>query len=270
MQGNNALIHQVYTATREIEKSLETSLPQSPITSDEERIIKSAFQKRKSAMLHPIHFAASLLDPTSQGFHLSEEEQLEGIECIHKIATDMKFDASKIISELANYRAKHDAWSKSFLWSCAQSTDPIAFWKGLCATKDISKVAIRILSAPVTSAATERSFSKFGFIHSKNRNKLETDRAGKITYIAFNSKFLKAQPKNDSKNEVEQEVEEIENNIEILESKVTENNINVNIAAEMNFNTDEDESEPELYMMTDESDDESMVDVMVESESDSN
>lgn len=67
----------------------------------------------------------------------------------------------------------------------------ISWWGGLCANKLLHKVALRVLSLPATSAATERSFSKHGYIHSKLRNKLATERAAKIVYVAHNYTNLK-------------------------------------------------------------------------------
>lgn len=53
-------------------------------------------------------------------------------------------------------------------------------------TAALSKIAVRILSAPCTSAATERSFSAYAHIHNKKRNRLTKENAAKITYIKYN------------------------------------------------------------------------------------
>ncbi|CAH1109104.1 unnamed protein product [Psylliodes chrysocephalus] len=53
--------------------------------------------------------------------------------------------------------------------------------RGICDTNILADIAIKIMSAPVTSAAIERSFSTFSWIHSKKRNRLSTERAVKIT-----------------------------------------------------------------------------------------
>lgn len=47
-------------------------------------------------------------------------------------------------------------------------------------------MAVALLSLRPSSAATERTFSKYSFIHTKKRNKLTKERAGKLTYIACN------------------------------------------------------------------------------------
>ena len=60
----------------------------------------------------------------------------------------------------------------------------------MCSTSPLSKVASAILSMATTSAATERSLSTYSRIHTKNRHRLTTERAGKIVYIAHNLKLL--------------------------------------------------------------------------------
>lgn len=183
LQGNTGLIHRVHTAVSEIKNCLTIYLPESPMSRREEKLIAAAFENRKGSILQPIHSAAAILDPNNQGFRLSQNEQIVGLEFINTLASSMNLE---IVSELINYRIKKDFWEKSFLWSCAPKTEPIAWWKAFCSNTNLSAVAIKILSAPVSSAETERSFSKFSFIHNKKRNKLTTERAGKITYIAFN------------------------------------------------------------------------------------
>jgi len=39
------------------------------------------------------------------------------------------------------------------------------------------------------SADTERIFSTFSWMHNKKRNKLTTERAGKLTYLSYNWKL---------------------------------------------------------------------------------
>ena len=51
----------------------------------------------------------------------------------------------------------------------------------------ISKAAGRLLSAHVTSCATERNWSLFGNIFSKTRNRLALEHAQKMAYIRTNS-----------------------------------------------------------------------------------
>ncbi|EGZ24952.1 hypothetical protein PHYSODRAFT_421227, partial [Phytophthora sojae] len=47
----------------------------------------------------------------------------------------------------------------------------------------LSELARRVLSMPTSSAAAERSWSIYTFIHSKYRNKLLSDRAMKLLFV---------------------------------------------------------------------------------------
>jgi hypothetical protein len=59
-----------------------------------------------------------------------------------------------------------------------QDVNPLQFWKMLYNITPLSKIALKILSAPCTSAATERTFL---WIYNKRRNRLTTERASKLT-----------------------------------------------------------------------------------------
>ena len=64
------------------------------------------------------------------------------------------------------------------------------FWQGHMHTKFplLAAAAARLLSAHVTSCATERNWSLFGNIFSKTKNRLALERAKKIAFIRGNSK----------------------------------------------------------------------------------
>lgn len=95
------------------------------------------------------------------------------------------------MAELAEYRAKEGFFSKTYVLKSIEKVDAIVWWKGICFGSKLSRVAVDILSMPPTTAATERSFSTYGLIHSAKRNRLTVDRAGNLTYVAHNLKLLK-------------------------------------------------------------------------------
>ncbi|CAH1102813.1 unnamed protein product [Psylliodes chrysocephalus] len=104
------------------------------------------------------------------------------IDTAAKIGLGLKI--GEISGLLAIYRDKEGIWSKRFIWEGMEDINPLTQWRGNCGTNILADVAIRIMSAPVTSAATARSFSTFSWIHIKKRNRLTTERAIKITYLA--------------------------------------------------------------------------------------
>lgn len=80
--------------------------------------------------------------------------------------------------------------------STVSTTSTLKWWKVICRKMKLSKIAEKILSLPATSAATERSFSTQGWIHSKKRNKLTNERVQKISYILYNMKLFGNNKKN--------------------------------------------------------------------------
>jgi len=126
------------------------------------------FQRRKLNMITPINLSATVLDPCDQGTSLTHEEYIDASEFIYNISIIRGLDANKIMSELANYKTKSTGfWLKNYLWESASSMEPLVWWNGLCYFSILSSIATSILTAPTTSAATERSFSTYGNIQTK-------------------------------------------------------------------------------------------------------
>lgn len=63
-----------------------------------------------------------------------------------------------VMNDLLNYQSKQGYFGKKFIWKNSLITELVKWWKFL---DHISKVAVRILTAPCTFAATERTFSTF-------------------------------------------------------------------------------------------------------------
>ncbi len=77
-----------------------------------------------------------------------------------------------------SFRFKLIGESKTVLqWWLADGTD----WPLL------QNLAQRVFSLPASSAASERNFSTFGFIHSKLRNRLDQEKVRKLVYIKTNT-----------------------------------------------------------------------------------
>ncbi len=54
----------------------------------------------------------------------------------------------------------------------------------------LSSVTIKVLSIPITSAASEKNWSTYNFIHSKLQNRMVIDWAKKLVYIYWNIRIL--------------------------------------------------------------------------------
>ncbi|GBP42647.1 hypothetical protein EVAR_87198_1 [Eumeta japonica] len=59
--------------------------------------------KRTDNCMKPIHYAAYMLDPKSQGIELDEEHALDAMEYIHEVSQSLNIDVGL---DLVNYRAK--------------------------------------------------------------------------------------------------------------------------------------------------------------------
>ena len=93
------------------------------------------------------------------------------------------------MADLANYQCKGGVFSKPFIWTAVDLTFGPNWWKGLCSSTELSKVAAKILQLPATSAACERSFSSYANIHSAKRNRLTNERAAKLVFVSQNLKL---------------------------------------------------------------------------------
>lgn len=184
LESNQYSIHRVYFAFKDIQNKLRDAfLAITAIDDNDKKELLSSFGKRMKMCVKPIHLAASLLDPNSQGHDLTSSDYLIAMQFIYDMGTNFNVN---VMVDLANYKAREDLWASSFVWSCIQEISPCTWWKSICVTTQLSRIAVRILTAPCTSAATERSFSTQSFIHSKKRNRLTADNAGKVCFISHN------------------------------------------------------------------------------------
>ncbi|CAG4953974.1 unnamed protein product [Parnassius apollo] len=188
LEGNEFNIHEVFMVLRNLKSKLEFVLPTITMLDDDSKEnIKTYIEKRVKQCIKPIHYAAYVFDPKSAGIVLNQAEETEAMELIYNLAEHCNIDC---LADLAKYKAKEGLWSKPFIWKAAEKVNPILWWKGICGSSQLSKVAPRVLTALCTSAATERSFSTQGFIHSAKRNRLTSGRAAKITFLSYNWNLL--------------------------------------------------------------------------------
>lgn len=193
LEGDGVLMHKVQKNIAALKEALPKLLDsQNMFTNQEKRKILKSLDDRTESAVRPIHLAAALMDPQNCGSTLSQNETIDAMEFVFNTAIGMKLKKPVILSELANFKSKEDIWNKNkdFIWSAASDMCPLQWWKTLFSQTSLSKVATRILSAPISSAATERTNSTYGWIHSNKRNRLTTQRAGKVTYVAHNWKLL--------------------------------------------------------------------------------
>ena len=135
---------------------------------------------RLSTALTQAHLLAYLLDPRYyESPHLTNEE----------ISTAMKYLSEHQPSALhavIKYHAKSSPFeSYMFTPELLKKIDPLTWWKSLASLLDenILSFVEQLHTARASTAGIERIFSTFGFVHSKIRNRLQTDKAAKLVFM---------------------------------------------------------------------------------------
>ena len=189
LEGDSPEIGATVEAFAELKDHFTTASPKSPMTKKEEKQVLTILEDRKQFWSKAVHNAANLLDPRFAGKNLSAEAVIDACEYICKMSTRYDVSEGEVLADIANYLAKSGLWSKEFVWKSAQEVSPVVWWKGICASRPLSKAAINMLSLPATSAACERSFSTYGNVRTAKRNCVRNIIAMKLVYIAQNLKL---------------------------------------------------------------------------------
>lgn len=185
--SEEAEIYKVRDQYCELEKTLTQALLVSFLTGDEKNNLISNIEEKKKKILKPIHSAACLLDPNSQGLKLTSEELLDGCEFIDTVARNTPdIDARIVMDDLGDYRCKLKVWSRQFIWKSAATMTPLSWWRGLCSHSQLSKVAMKILSAPVTAAVSDKSGNELVWIEKGKDENLSMEKIEKLTFISHN------------------------------------------------------------------------------------
>lgn len=195
LEGDKCPLSRVAEAFFEIEVAFNEALTDSPISIEEEEEIRRKLKKRRDMTLRPIHLAANVLDPKCNGKHITVQEQVEANQMIHKRSEYLYGGQTQItcqiFNDLADYRDKNGIFGQEYVLNTINSLDARTWWRVHFYNSKLSIIASQILSQPPSSAATERSFSKYGNVHTVKRNRLEKVRAGKLTYVSYSLNLAK-------------------------------------------------------------------------------
>ncbi|CAG8833036.1 27337_t:CDS:2, partial [Racocetra persica] len=101
----------------------------------------------------------------------------------------------KLFVEIVKFRNKSSPYDDYIIWESATTLDPVLWWESW-PDSSLKQLAIKILKIPTSSAAAERNFSTFGFIHSKLRNRLHNTRVKKLVYVYENLRIYAEKPVN--------------------------------------------------------------------------
>ena len=210
LEGDYCTISLVPKAYSEIKNVFKERLPQSPISVEEGKRIENILEKRAKFLLKPFHFAAHMLDPKfiTSNFNpdspskekiLTQNEKALGTEMIlNQVAYKYGEGSDECVDvavDLSNFKEQSGIFSKPLLRKGIEKLDALTWWRSNPFDSILSSVASEILTMPASTAATERTFSKYGNIQNNKRNRLKTERAGKLVYLSHNLKLDK-EPKN--------------------------------------------------------------------------
>ncbi|CAB5390292.1 unnamed protein product [Rhizophagus irregularis] len=147
--------------------------------------IKNIIKKRWESIYHPVMEVAHLLDPSFYGCYLTSNSMDRISQFIQKYYSD---NAVIIWTQILNYRRKTGVFANKLAWETSDNVDPITWWSGNFSDSapELTQVAKKVLSIPTSSAASERNWSAFAYIHDKKRNRLRADRVFKLVYIYSN------------------------------------------------------------------------------------
>ncbi|CAB4439805.1 unnamed protein product [Rhizophagus irregularis] len=150
--------------------------------------IKNIIEKRWESIYHPVMEVAHLLDPSFHGHRLTSYSMNIISQFIRKYYSD---NAAIIWIQILNYKEKNGVFVNKLAWETAGKVDPITWWCGnfSYSAPELTQVAKKVLSIPTSSAASERNWSAFAYIHDKKRNRLRADHVLKLVYIFSNYKL---------------------------------------------------------------------------------
>ncbi len=157
--------------------------------------IQEILQKRWKKIYHPVMVVAHLLDPRYHGKSLDRNSVVVIEKFIRHYCPN---DSTLIWEQLTQYKTRTGIFNIELAWSTVEKIDPIIWWKANFAllAPQLTQLALLILTIPCSSAASERNWSAFSYIHDKKRNRLTAARVLKLVYIYSNYKLRR--PRQDS------------------------------------------------------------------------
>lgn len=190
LEGDDPQLPIVLPEMKKLEDIITTKISNF-LNNEDQHKIKKQICLRKEFILNDVHLLATQLHPLLKD-ELTEEEQALALNLILKMADDYKLDVDKILADLANYKTQQELWAQPAVWRAAQNCGALTWWKAFCPERELTKIAIKVLSIPATSASSERNWSAFSNIKTKKRNKLTIERTNKLVSIKFNLELFKA------------------------------------------------------------------------------
>lgn len=161
----------------EVWHNLELALKGQPLN------VKKHFHKRRDMALDAPHYLANMLDHRFLGKHLNNNQREQAYSYLSKINGEFVPFVMALLAESTPF-------PKYVFGFQFKNTAPMVWWKGIVMDdstwpnkKDFLSLCEQLLTATASTASLERTFSSFGLVQSKLRNRLGNEKAGKLTFL---------------------------------------------------------------------------------------
>ncbi|XP_074366422.1 uncharacterized protein LOC141707260 [Apium graveolens] len=120
-----------------------------------------------------------------------DREVVQGVlKAFDKIGEDEE-ERRVLRHQLASFQGKEGMFRSLAAKIDAVTMSPISWWSTYGAeTPQLSEIAIKILSQPISSSSAERVWSTYSYIHNIKMNRLNSVRADKLVYIHTNIRLI--------------------------------------------------------------------------------
>jgi hypothetical protein len=223
-ESDTSTLSTVYSCFNKLMKQI------SEISWDFSNNIQQLIQKRWEYSYNPIMMAAYMLDP-----RFIEESKNAGMEATGYAEftkfTDKRFGQEKSVElfvELVKFRQKALPYDNETIWMSSSTLNSSVWWQSW-PNSELQQLAIDILLIPTSSAAAERNFFNFGFIHNKIRNRLRNERVKKLVYIYGNLRIF------EESNKVKLKCKRNKKSMQILNNNIEEREGNEGIDDLLDF-----------------------------------
>lgn len=172
VQRNTSTISDAVSHWRQLEQDM-SNCPECP-----PNVMKSVKERMQQA-LTPAHYLAYLIHPIYRGKALTSEQ----IDFAMEYCSE---EYSECMPTVVNFRAQTGPFKPYMLSdNILQKCTPLAWWHSQSSAVDSNTLLMcdQLLGAVCSSAGIERIFSTFGFVHSKVRNRLGTEKAAKLVFV---------------------------------------------------------------------------------------
>ncbi|KAI3661953.1 hypothetical protein MP638_005994 [Amoeboaphelidium occidentale] len=201
LEGDTTHLSRVYVGFKELIRhySDEAFIENADLRQD---LVDIAKERWSNLHTESMGFAV-LLDPNHQDILWDENDKVDTIKQIKSHIQIMYRDLNEQVActnELNRFLA---SWADIGDDEKQEYTLPAAtvreYWSiyGKNKYPRLFRIAQRVFNVPTSSAASERIWKAFSFIHSKRRNRLKNETVEKLTYIYINSALLDTKDQRD-------------------------------------------------------------------------